>query len=115
MMTSRRIGLSTVLWATLFVLGGCGGGDTGPAGLAGAEGEAGAPGPPGTPGKNALSKTSAEPPGANCANGGTKLEVGIDTDGNGTLDAAEVTGTSYICGGSGKNTLVKTSEVPPVS
>jgi OmcA/MtrC family decaheme c-type cytochrome len=118
MMTSRRIGSSAVLGATLFVLGGCGGGDTGAAGPPGAEGEAGAAGAPGapgkdgTPGKNALSKTSAEPPGSNCPNGGTKLEVGIDTDGNGTLDPAEVTGTSYICGGSGKNTLVKTSPEP---
>ena len=65
---------------------------------------------------NALVKTSAEAAGANCANGGVKIETGPDTNGNGTLDADEVTAaaTSYACnGGTGPaavQTLVDTSD-----
>jgi OmcA/MtrC family decaheme c-type cytochrome len=71
-------------------------------------------GDPGAAGKNALVKTTAEPAGANCPNGGTKVEVGLDSNGNGTLDPGEVgaTGTSYVCSGSGKSSLVKTSPEP---
>ncbi len=65
----------------------------------------------GKAGANSLVSTTAEPAGANCAFGGTKIEVGIDTNGNGSLDASEISagGTSYICNGAGKNSLVKTS------
>ena len=62
----------------------------------------------GEPGVNALAQTSDEAPGANCANGGLKLEVGIDTNGNGVLDVTEVTDTSYICNGDGTDSLVRT-------
>jgi len=67
----------------------------------------------------ALVNTSAEPAGANCADGGTKIEAGVDTNDNGTLDASEVTSTSYVCeGGNGNNgnnghsSLVATSDEP---
>ncbi|MCX5743601.1 MAG: OmcA/MtrC family decaheme c-type cytochrome [Proteobacteria bacterium] len=53
--------------------------------------------------------TSAEPAGTNCPNGGTRITVGIDSNGNGTLDASEVTSTTYTCDGGGKNALVTTS------
>ena len=66
-----------------------------------------------------LVSTSDEAPGANCANGGTKIEAGPDEDGDGVLDSSEVTSTSYVCngddGGSGSgglNSLVTTSEEP---
>jgi hypothetical protein len=68
-------------------------------------------GPPGTNGTNgtngfsSLTKTSAEPAGANCADGGQKVETGLDNgDGGGTandgiLQAGEVDATSYVCNG----------------
>ncbi len=62
-------------------------------------------GPPGDSGGAALAVTGVEPPGANCPGGGTKIELGIDSNGNGVLDASEVTATSYVCDSS----LVKTS------
>lgn len=72
----------------------------------------------GADGKNALSKTSEEPAGDNCVNGGIKIEVGVDTNGNGTLDANEVSpsATKYVCNGAdgedGKDALAKISEEP---
>jgi OmcA/MtrC family decaheme c-type cytochrome len=73
----------------------CTGGD-GPAGENGASGA------------NALTKTSAEPAGANCPAGGTKIEVGLDANGNGSLDATEVSAasTAYVCNGGGKSSLI---------
>ncbi len=89
---------------------------TGEQGPPGANGGSGTPGDPGDPGATALANTSVEPPGANCPNGGTKVEVGVDTNGDGTLDASEVTSTSYVCngtsGGDGKDSLVRTGDEP---
>ena len=54
----------------------------------------------GADGKNALAKVSDEPKGDNCPNStGIKIETGIDTNGNGELDAGEVADTQYICNG----------------
>jgi hypothetical protein len=50
-------------------------------------------------GRNSLVKLSSEAAGANCVSGGTKIESGVDTDGSGMLDPAEVTSTSYVCNG----------------
>jgi hypothetical protein len=50
-------------------------------------------------GLRSLIAVTAEPAGANCATGGQRVEYGIDDDGNGTLDAAEVDGTTYVCNG----------------
>jgi OmcA/MtrC family decaheme c-type cytochrome len=74
----------------------------------------GDPGSSGAAGANALVDAVPEPAGANCPYGGTKLVVGIDTNGNGALDPSEVkaTGTSYVCNGSGKNSLVRTRPEP---
>jgi hypothetical protein len=74
----------------------------------------GDPGSPGAAGANALVDAVPEPAGANCPYGGTKIVVGIDSNGNGALDASEVnaTGTSYVCNGSGKNSLVATRPEP---
>ena len=44
-------------------------------------------------------KTTAETAGTNCANGGTKVETGLDTNNDGTLQAGEVTATNYVCNG----------------
>ncbi len=53
----------------------------------------------GTNGLNALVSVTTEPMGTNCANGGNKVNVGPDTNGNGVLDASEITSTDYICSG----------------
>ena len=73
---------------------------TGPQGIQGAQGTNG---DDGQDGKNTLVNTSTEPSGVNCANGGVKIEVGLDTDGNGVLDSNEINGslTKYICNGNG--------------
>jgi hypothetical protein len=43
--------------------------------------------------------TTPEPPGSNCAAGGERIDVGIDTNGDGVLEAAEVQQTTYVCNG----------------
>jgi|GEM_PF-1962188 len=53
----------------------------------------------GPTGLNALVRTAAEAAGPNCPTGGTKVESGRDTNGDGTLNAGEVTSTSYVCNG----------------
>jgi hypothetical protein len=50
-------------------------------------------------GRNALVKTTAEAAGANCAAGGTRIDAGQDVNGNGVLDAGEITATRYVCNG----------------
>lgn len=65
----------------------------------GAAGGAGQAGPPGSNGASALVRLTTEPAGANCPNGGTKVESGVDANGNGALDPGEVdpAATSYVC------------------
>jgi hypothetical protein len=46
-----------------------------------------------------LIATSSEAYGSNCANGGIRIEAGIDSNGSGILDSSEVSSTSYICNG----------------
>ncbi len=55
----------------------------------------------GTNGKNTLVNTTTEAAGANCASGGTKIEVGLDANSNGVLDSGEVNSslTKYVCNG----------------
>jgi OmcA/MtrC family decaheme c-type cytochrome len=59
----------------------------------------------------ALVSMVPEPAGVNCANGGTKVLSGLDANGNGELDAAEVNAasTSYVCNGVGTSSLVRTA------
>lgn len=86
-MRFQRI-LGTTLGAiALATLAACGGGD-------GRDGENG------SNGVNALLKITAEASGTYCANGGSRIESGPDTNGNGSLEASEVTGTQYVCDGS---------------
>ena len=44
-----------------------------------------------------LSVVSVDAGNAVCADGGTQVNVGPDTNGNGTLDDSEITSTTYIC------------------
>jgi len=76
-------------------------GPQGPIGLTGTTGATGPQGVAGANGLNALIKTTTEPAGANCTNGGTKIETGLDVNANGILDAGEVNAsqTKYVCNG----------------
>ena len=76
-------------------------GPAGPQGPQGVPGTQGANGVAGANGLNALIKTTTEPAGANCTNGGTKIETGLDANSNGVLDAGEVNAsqTKYVCNG----------------
>lgn len=47
----------------------------------------------------ALVKTSTEPVGANCSQGGILVETGTDFNGNLVLDAEEVSNSNYVCNG----------------
>jgi hypothetical protein len=73
----------------------------------------GADGQNGQDGLQSLLAVTPEPAGSNCATGGQRIDYGIDDDGNGTLDAAEIDGTSYACdGATGPQTLVTTTPEP---
>jgi hypothetical protein len=48
-------------------------------------------------GQSSLIRLLAEPAGANCVRGGTKVQSGLDTNGSGMLDEAEVQYTQYVC------------------
>jgi alpha-tubulin suppressor-like RCC1 family protein len=51
-------------------------------------------------GKSALVRQTAEPAGASCpSTGGTRLDTGVDTSGDGVLQNGEITHTSYLCNG----------------
>src|SRR5688572_4289667 len=72
----------------------------------------------GSNGFNSLIKTSAELPGLNCATGGLKVDVGLDSNRNGILESIEITATSYICNSSPKSlsaTISQTGTNPPIS
>ncbi len=65
----------------------------------------------GTDGLNSLVSVSSESPGTNCANGGIKIDTGLDDDLDGILDSEEVDGTAYVCNGTGDGTAVFTYTV----
>ena len=70
-------------------------------GAAGAQGNSGTNGNNGVDGKNTLVNTTTEPAGATCANGGVKMEFGLDSNSNGVLDSNEINNslTKYVCNG----------------
>jgi hypothetical protein len=74
-------------------------GGTGATGGIGATGVAGVAGVAGAPGLTSLLIATAEPAGLNCANGGSKVSAGLDTNANGVLDPSEITAGSYLCNG----------------
>jgi hypothetical protein len=75
------------------------------ASLNGPQGVQGPAGANGVDGKNTLIKTSIEPAGANCVNGGTKIEIGLDENDNGILNTDEIDTvlTNYLCNNSTAN------------
>jgi|HubBroStandDraft_6_1064221.scaffolds.fasta_scaffold89132_2 hypothetical protein len=44
-----------------------------------------------------VTSSTPEPAGSNCPYGGTRVEVGLDKNGNGVLDPWEVQSTFYVC------------------
>jgi hypothetical protein len=79
-------------------------GAQGPQGIQGVAGTTGLQGPAGAAGTNGLNTlvlTTSEPSGANCSNGGVKIEYGLDANYNGILDALEINSslTQYVCNG----------------
>lgn len=81
-------------------------------GVAGPQGPAGPAGPSGSkgdPGQTSLIALVEEPAGANCTNGGKKVVVGLDKNGNNSLDADEGTSSAYVC-----NATSATGGVPVV-
>ncbi|MEO0601988.1 MAG: putative Ig domain-containing protein, partial [Myxococcota bacterium] len=75
-------------------------------------GDPGVDGEQGIPGTNALLLTTDEAPGDNCADGGVRIDVGLDDNGNGELEVEEITATSFVCDGAqgipGLNSIVST-------
>jgi hypothetical protein len=82
-----------LLLAVVVMVGGC----EGPAGPAGGDGA------------TTVVATTDEPAGPNCEFGGTKVTAGVDADDDGLLDGSEVSSTSYVCDGEGRDALVATS------
>lgn len=61
----------------------------------------------GLTGNNTLVAMVAEASGPNCANGGYKVNSGIDINKNGTLESIEIQNSSYVCNGiNGLNYLI---------
>lgn len=74
-------------------------GATGATGTTGASGASGAAGATGASGLSSLIGMVVEPAGVNCSNGGARLDSGLDGNGNGVLDSAEISATRYACNG----------------
>lgn len=56
-------------------------------------------GPQGLPGRNSISIVTPEPAGVNCQNGGNKIDVGTDDNGDNILQALEIDFTYFVCNG----------------
>ncbi len=71
----------------------------------GDDGATGSTGPAGSPGITSLTtQTELAAGSAACPAGGVRIDSGPDSDGNGALDAGEITQTSTVCGaGNDKN------------
>lgn len=66
----------------------------------GADGSNGSDGTDGSDGLNSLIRTTTESPGSNCANGGIRIDIGLDLNDNNILDLGEfVGGPLYVCDG----------------
>ena len=80
-------------------------------GINGANGSNGKDGSDGTNGLTSLIMTSAVEAGENCANGGFRLDIGLDANGNGQLEPDEFTSTQFLCNATpadGLNSLIGT-------
>ncbi|RJS24226.1 hypothetical protein DRW03_11605 [Corallococcus sp. H22C18031201] len=66
-----------------------------------------------TPPPPARTRVLPEPAGAHCEWGGQAVQTGLDLDGNGQLDAAEVTATEYLCASRTPEVLVRSRSFGP--
>lgn len=82
------------------------------AACSGSKGESGPAGPAGT---TTLLRTSSVEPGADCANGGSELDTGVDLDGDGQLSSAEVELTVFVCDGADGESVAAALVPPGVS
>jgi hypothetical protein len=71
-------------------------GPQGPQGVPGTPGTVGPQGPPGTSGSQI--QVTPEPPGANCAKGGERIDVGVAGDGGFIVER-----TAYVCNGTSQS------------
>ena len=83
-------------------------GPTGPTGANGTNGTNGTNGINGTNGTESLISVTPEPAGPNCSTGGQRIDVGIDTNGNGVLDTGEIQHTAYVCNGTSSSSGTST-------
>ena len=91
-------------------------GQDGVDGTDGADGADGTDGQDGSDGLNAIVSMTPESAGSNCANGGTRIDVGVDDNSNGVLEASEIDQTQYVCdGGSSNNTMLTSISSPPAN
>ncbi|MCF6265221.1 MAG: collagen-like protein [Desulfuromusa sp.] len=74
-------------------------GNTGAQGIQGVPGATGATGADGSNGLTALILQTTEPAGANCTDGGQRIDVGLDEDQDLVLSAGEIDQTAYVCDG----------------
>lgn len=73
-------------------------GEDGTDGVNGTDGVDGTDGEDGTPGLVNLVELTVEEPGLNCPYGGTRIDSGLDADGNGSLSETEIgSQTQYVC------------------
>jgi len=80
-------------------------------GIQGPKGDSGATG---LNGLNSVLSLSIEAQGANCLNGGVKIQVGIDSNSNGVLDTSEInhTQTKFVCNSSSSSlTQIQLGEI----
>jgi hypothetical protein len=70
------------------------------------------PPPPVSPPSSVLTRTDPLAPGGACALGGTAIQVGIDLDGDGVLDDAEITQTTTVCREDAPATLTRIDVEP---
>ncbi len=67
----------------------------------------------GIDGKNSMTKTTNEPAGTNCQNGGFRIDSGVDINGDGLLVPTEIAATAYVCNGNdGKISLINITDEP---
>jgi 2',3'-cyclic-nucleotide 2'-phosphodiesterase (5'-nucleotidase family) len=95
------------LVALVLVAAGCAeDGEDGAPGMDGMDGDPGEQGPPGDDGdpgmdgddgRNALVRQTDIEPGDDCEFGGTRIDSGVDDDGDGMLDDGEIDDTSFLC------------------
>ena len=81
-------------------------GQNGADGNDGADGQDGTNGSDGADGINGLTSlivSSVEPNGVNCPTGGTRIDTGIDDNGNSFLEGGEIDDTIFVCNGEDGN------------